>query len=221
MKKQLLLIQKRARETEDPLLSVAETCINDLTGTFFSAPYLFYTENDFHCYLYKLLSEQLADAGYGLYETLDKKLSILLHKEYPTKKRYSRKFLTEDPKGSRGHFDLCIWNPEEVGKRLFRSRNTKEINSEQQTKLAFEFLLVEENDKDLEDAIDHTMWDMLKLKDNEVEYGYILVFARDWSYREDFLRQMKEQRIPSHITLVYVETSKGRNILEKLSGKQH
>lgn len=199
------------------MLNVAETCINDLTGTFFSAPYLFYTENDLHCYLYKLLSERLADAGYGLYETMGKKLSSLLHKEYPTKKRYSREFLIEDPKGGRGHFDLCIWNPEEVGKRLFRSRNSKEINMEQQTLFAFDFLLVEGTDKStLKRAIDHTMWDMLKLKDNEVKYGYILFFARDWSFREDFLMKIKEQRIPSNITLVYVEASENQNIIERL-----
>ena len=210
-------MQKRARETEDPLLNVAETCINDLTGTFFSAPYLFYTENDLHCYLYRLLSERLANAGYGLYETMDKKLSNLLHKEYPTKKRYSREFLIEDPKGSRGHFDLCIWNPEEVGKRLLRCRNSKEISKEQQTLFAFEFLLVEGTDKStLMHAIDHTMWDMLKLKDNEVKYGYILFFARDWSFREDFLVKIKERRIPSNITLVYVEASDNQNIVERL-----
>ena len=63
-----------------------EACISDLTETFLSIPYLFYTENDFHCYFYKLLSKRLEDSGYGLYETLDKKLSNLLHKEYPTKK---------------------------------------------------------------------------------------------------------------------------------------
>lgn len=216
VKKQLSLTEKRTKETEEPLLDVAETCINELTGTFFSTPYMFYTENDLHCYLYKLLSERLADAGYGLYETMDKKLSNLLHKEYPTKKRYSREFQIEDPKGRRGHFDLCIWNPEEVGERLFRSRKTKEISKEQQTKFAFEFLFVEGNDKNLEDAIHHTMWDMLKLKDNEVEYGYILVFARDWSYREDFLKKMKEQRIPLNITLVYVEARDDKNIVERL-----
>lgn len=81
----------------------------------------------------------------------------------------------------------------------------------------WKFLLVDGDDKStLEHAIDHTKWDMLKLKDNEVRYGYILVFARDWSYREDFLKKMKEQRIPSNITLVYVEASDDKNIVERL-----
>lgn len=216
VRKQLSLSEERTKETEDPLLNVVETCINELTGTFFSAPYMFYTENDLHCYLYKLLLERLEDAGYGLHETLDEKISILLHKEYPTKKRYKQKLLRENPKGRRGHFDICIWNPEEVGKRLFRSRNSEEIKKEQQTYFAFEFLLVEGRRKSsLEHAIIHTRWDMLKLKDNEVKYGYILFFARDWGFREDFLKKIKEQKIPSNITLIYVENSNNQNIIER------
>lgn len=216
MKKSLSLIEL-AKEKADPLLKLSETCVYDLIKTFFSNPFLFYTENDLHCYLYKLLSERLEDAGYGLYETLDKKFSTLLHKEYPTKKRYRRKLLAEDPTGRRGHFDLCIWNPEEVDKRLFRSRNSKEIDKEQQTYFAFEFLLVEGRDRStLEKAISHTMWDVLKLKDNEVKYGYVLLFARDWSFGEDFLKEIKEQKIPSNITLLYVENSNGQNIVERL-----
>jgi len=210
-------MQKHARETADPLLNISETCISELTCTFFSVPYMFYTENDLHCYLYKLLSELLEDAGYGLYETLDKKLSTLLHKEYPTKKKYSRDFLIEDPKGSRGHFDLCIWNPKTVSERFFRSGRRKETYKGQQTYFAFELILVEgPHESTLKHAINHTIWDMLKLKDNEVKYGYILFFARDWSFREDFLKEIKEQKIPSNITLVYAENSNGQNIIERL-----
>jgi len=195
-------------------LKFVEECINDLTETFLSTPHLFYTENDLHCYFYKLLSKRLEDSGYGLFETLDKKLSNLLHKEYPTKKRYRQKLLAEDPTGRRGHFDLCIWNPEEVSKRLFRSRDSNEIDKEQQTYFAFEFLLVEgRGESSLRHAIIHTEWNMLKLKDNEVKWGYILLFARDWSFREDFLKKIKEQKIPSNIALVYVENNNGQRFV--------
>lgn len=207
-----------AKEPLNSLLKVVETSVGSLTGTFFLLPYLFYTENDIHCYLYKLLLEGLEDAGYGLYETLDMKFSILLHKQYPTKKRYRKKILKEDPSSrSRGHLDLCIWNPEEVSKRLFRSKNPEEIEMEQQTFFAFELLLVEGKDKStLEYAIDHTKWDMLKLKDNEVKYGYILIFARDWSFREAFLKKIRKQKIPSNINLIYVENSHDQKIVEML-----
>jgi len=199
------------------LLRLVEACVNDLTETFLSTPYLFYTENDLHCYFYRLLSKQLEDSGFGLYETLDKKRSGLLHKEYPTKKRYRQKLLEEDPTGRRGHFDLCIWNPEEVSKRLFRSRNSNEIGREQQTCFAFEFLLAEgKGESSLERAVTHTKWDMLKLKDNEVRYGYVLFFARDWIFREDFLKKIEEEKIPSNIALVYVENNKGQRFVKRL-----
>lgn len=216
VKKQLHLVELR-REKADPMLKLVETCVYDLAKTFFSTPFVFYTENDLHCYLYKLLSERLADARYGLYETLDKKLSNLLHKEYPTKKRYSRKSLKEDLKGKRGHFDLCIWTPEEVRNRLFRSRNSEEISNEQQTLFAFELLLMEGTNKStLKHALDHTIWDMFKLKDNEVKHGYILLFARNWSFREDFLKKIEEQGIPSNTALIYIETNDNQNIIERL-----
>lgn len=178
------------------MLELVEACINDLVKTFLATPYLFYTESDIHCYFYKLISKRLECSGFGLYETLDKKHSGLLHKEYPTKKRYAQKRLKEDPTGRRGHFDLCIWNPEEISKRLFRRRNPKQINKEQQTYLAFEFFLAEgAEESNLEHAIRHTKWDILKLKDNEVKYGYILFFARDWNFKESFLNKMKEEKI--------------------------
>jgi len=88
----------------------------------------------------------------------------LLHKEYPTKERYSRKRLRIEPKGKRGHFDLCIWNPKLVGERLFHAGRTEEIRKEQKTFIAIEFNLVERNSS-LEDAIDHMKWDRLKLSD--------------------------------------------------------
>lgn len=214
MKESLSLIEL-AKEKADPLMKLSETCVYDLIKTFFSNPFLFYTENDLHCYLYKLLFERLEEAGYGLYETLDNKATILLHKEYPTKEKYRKP--EKDPAGRRGHFDLCLWNPEEVSRRLFRSEKPKAIVKEQQTHFAFEFLLVEgTHSSTLKDAITHTKWDMLKLEDNEVKHGYILRFARDWSFREDFLEKIKRLNIPSNTALVYVENSNGKNIVEIL-----
>ena len=199
------------------LFNLVEDSISELTETFFSTPYLFYTENDIHCHFHNLLSKQLQDSGFGIYETLDKKLSILLHKEYPTKKKYRRKLLEEHPTGTRGHFDLCLWNPEEVSKRLFQSKNSNEISMEQQTIFAFELFLAEgRGEGSLEHAITHTKWDMLKLKDNEVKHGYILFFARDWEFGEGFLKRIKEQKIPSNTILVYIEKNHSQNFTQRL-----
>ncbi len=214
MKKSLRLIEMTAKET-DPLVKLADTCVYDLIRTFFATPFLFYTENDLHCFLYKLLSTRLDETGYGLYETHDKKRSTLLHTEYPTKKRHRKP--AEDPTGQRGHFDLSIWNPDEANARLYRNRNPADIDQEQQTYIAFELLLVEGAGRGtLKKAARHTQWDVLKLKDNEVAYGYVLVFARDWNFRENFLRQIRAQKIPSNITVLYIEHHNGQNIVETL-----
>ncbi len=104
-----------------------------------------------------------------------------------------------------------------MSKRLFRSRNSKEISNEQQTLFALELLLVEgKHESTLTDAITHTKWDILKLGENEVNHGYILIFARDWSFREDFLKRIKEMKIPSNTSFVYVENGNGQNIFEKI-----
>lgn len=214
VKKSLRLIETAA-EKADPLVKLSETSVYDLIRTFFATPFVFHTETDLHCALYNLLSTRLDETGYGLYETHDKKRSTLLHAEYPTRKRYRKP--AEDPTGRRRHFDLCIWNPAEVAVRLFRSRNPADIDREQQTYIAFELLLVEGPcESTLKKAMRHVQRDLRKLKDNEVEYGYVLLFARDWNFREDLLGQIRAQKIPSNITMLYVEHRNGQNIVESL-----
>ena len=108
--------------TKKQLVQITHEAIGNLIGTFKATPYFFYTENDLHCYLYTRILNSLPLKSW-ICKTVDGKESILLHKEYPTKERYSRDALKEGlKKGSRGHFDLTIWNPEKTGERLFRVR---------------------------------------------------------------------------------------------------
>ncbi len=217
------------------LVGIVKECINKLVETFLSNPYLFYTESDLHCYLYNLLYCKKVQSGLDdIFETCDKKQSILLHKEYPTKERYSRKHLKIKPEGSRGHFDLCIWNPTLVNERLFRASKTEDIEKEQQTYIAIEFNLAERNSS-LEDAIHHMKWDGLKLSDyaaleqtkdpkenvsNEVKYGYLLFFVRDWIHSDEFLRRIREE-IPKEpeVVMLYIESSGSKRIIKTLSQK--
>lgn len=105
--------------TKKQLVRITESAIEDLIETFKATPYLFYTENDLHCYLYAQILSKLSIEEW-ICKTADGKESILLHKEYPTKEHYSREALEEGvEKGSRGHFDLTIWNPEKTKERLF------------------------------------------------------------------------------------------------------
>jgi len=106
------------------LVEITESSIINLVETFKTLPYFFYTENDLHTHLHHEIYSRLLPQDW-ICVTQDKKSSILLHKEYPTKLRYNAKALEEVPSGgARGHFDLCIWNPEKTEERDFRAQRT-------------------------------------------------------------------------------------------------
>lgn len=146
-----------------------EAAIKSLVRRFRNHPYAFYTEADMHCYLYhRLYAGGLEN---GLYQTFDKRDTILLHKEYPTVVRYSREVdghLRESGDGRRrGAFDICVWDPAYIAGREFRK---------QKVLCAAELALNETRAGNL-----HTINDAAKLsgKANEIRYGYLLFFVRD------------------------------------------
>ena len=125
------------------------------------------------------------------------------------------------PKGKRGHFDLCIWNPEKTEERLFRVQQSIDFEKEQQTFIAIEFDMTEGNSS-LEQAVHHFRWDLLKLRSdkNEVEYGYSLVFVRDWNYSKEFLNKIKSEVVgEDRIVVIYAEKSRDGTIVKTLSKK--
>lgn len=155
--------------SKEQLVRITETSIDKLITTYKSTPYLFYSENDLHAFLYHDIFSKLPMESWQC-ETADGKSSILLHEEYPTKERYREKELKENvPKGRRGHFDVCIWNPEKTRDRQLRVIQSARFEEEQQTFIAVEFDLVEHSDS-LEQTMHHLKWDLLKLKSlrNEV-----------------------------------------------------
>ena len=193
--------------SKEQLVQITETSIDNLIQRFKKAPYLFYTENDLHAYLFQQIFSRLSLKEW-LCKTGDGKTSILLHKEYPTKSRYVAKTLKEVKSGgARGHFDLCIWNPEETKDRLFRDFGTTEFRNEQHTFIAIELDMVENNET-AEQAMHHLKWDLLKLSGNlnQVEYGYSLIFARDWQHKDKFLLEAKKETSKALNTAVlYIE----------------
>lgn len=169
-----------------------------------------------HTYLYYEIFRRLPEKEW-ICKTKDGKTSILLHKEYPTKERYSAKLLKENvSKGSRGHIDLTIWNPEKTKERLFRVTRKKDFENEQQTFIAIELDMIEASES-LKSALHHYKWDLLKLrsKKNEIEHGYSLVFVRDWKHSEKFLSEIRKMPSGDKITVLYVESSKN-NFLNKI-----
>jgi hypothetical protein len=207
--------------SKEQLVEIAELSIENLVKTFRQSPYFFYTESDFHCYLYHKIFHKLSLENLQ-YETKDKKPSILLHKEYPTKARYSAKQLKVNvTKGARGHFDLCIWNPDKTEERLFRATRPRDFEKEQHTFIAIEFHMIEGNDS-LDKAMHHLRWDLLKLKSdkNKVEHGYALVFVRDWIHSEEFLEEIKREiAAENKITVLYTEKKGAKTIIKTLSRK--
>lgn len=197
--------------SKEELVSITESSIDSLVSTFRETPYFFYTENDLHMYLYNEISGKLSLEDWKC-RTKDGKLSILLHKEYPTKERYSARALKPKKEGARGHFDLCIWNPVNTGERKFRA-DAGGFNEEQHTFIVIEFGMIERN-YSLEAAVHHLKWDLLKLGDskNEVEHGYCLVFARDWSRSKEFLKKIR-QEIEKNRKTVVLYAEKNRKIV--------
>jgi hypothetical protein len=203
------------------LVEITESAIDELITTFKKNPYLFYTENDLHCYLYKEIFNKLPFEEW-LCKTSDGKTSILLHKEYPTKARYVAKNLEKvTSRGARGHFDISIWNPEETENRLFRVVNSTAFEKEQHTFIVVEFDMIEGNTP-FEEAMHHFKWDLLKLSspENHVEYGYSLVFVRDWKNKDDFEAEAKSEAAKVKNTVVLcIEKDKTGTHTDTLSPK--
>jgi len=203
--------------TKHELAEIVKLSIDSLIKTFQRSPYFFYTENDLHVCLYHMIYSELPPEDW-MCKTRDKKSSILLHKEYPTKLRYSARALKRVASGgARGHFDLCIWNPEKTEERDFRAQRTN-FKEEQQTFIAIEFDLIEGNDS-YNSALHHFKWDQLKLTglENEVEYGYQLVFVRDWKNKNDFVEKArKHSERAANATVLYIERNNQSQIVETL-----
>ena len=145
----------------------------------------------------------------------------MLHKEYPTKERYSAELLRQNfPKGARGHIDLTVWNPEKTKERLFRVTPKESFENEQQTFIAIELDMIEGSES-LNSALHHLKWDLLKLrsKKNEIEHAYSLVFVRDWKHSEKFLTETKKLPKDNKTTIIYAESLQEKRLIGTLSFK--
>lgn len=207
--------------SKEKLVQITETSIENLVERFKKTPYFFYTENDLHTFLYSDIYNKLPVEDW-LCKTKNCKTSMLMHKEYPTKERYYARTLKEGvSKGSRGHFDLSIWNPETTSDKLIRADSSSDLQTEQQTFIAIEFDLIERN-RTFETALHHFKWDLLKLRGNtnRVEHGYQLVFVRDWFHKNDFVAHARaEAAKANNTTVLYIETNNGTSQAGILSPK--
>lgn len=206
--------------SKEQLVQISESAIGQLVMTYEVNPYFFYTENDLHCHLFNEMFSKLPLRDWQCV-TSGKRTSILLHKEYPTRVRYDAKALKEvESGGARGHFDLCIWNPELTKEKVFRAEHS-DFENEQHTFIAFELDMIERN-RNLESALHHFKWDLLKLRGskNRVEHGYQLVFARDWLHKNSFVAEARSETSKAHnTTVLYIEKDKDNARAGTLSSK--
>ena len=191
---------RRPKQAPDPkiLIPQFERAIKSLVRRFRNHPYAFYTETDMHCYLYHRL--YAGGTFNGLFRTREGHDTILLHKEYPTIARYSKRdeTLVKDPNArKRGRFDICIWDPAYIGGLQHRK---------QRVLCAAELALNECGVKSV-----HTINDTTKLVDptNEVQYGYLLYFVRDnFQYQKNHDKIWKELReASSSIRVVFAHVN--------------
>ncbi len=213
-------------KSHDLLIQAVESSINELTMHFLNNPYFFYNESDVNCHLFNIIFQKFQSSGLNnSIETADKRYSILLHKEYPTKTRYMKNKksgqLQKVERGTKGHFDLCVWNPELMNKRKFRAESDSQ---EQEIKIAIEIILVD-NNYHAQTALNHLKRDLMKLSDpeNKVELGFMLFFARNWENQEDFKKLAKEQlTLKENTKTRYIEISNDLKInlsLNELTSK--
>lgn len=208
-------------ESKDLILKAVESSINELTTHFVNNSYYFFTDSDIKCHLFNLIFQKFELSGLNkALKTADERSSILLHKEYPTKGRYMKNKksgqLQRVERGSKGYFDLCVWDPDLVNKRKFRAESESQ---EQEIKIAIEIALAE-NDYQAQTALNHTKRDLLKLSDpyNKVEYGVMLFFARNWENRDEFKKLAKEQLIlKEKPKTLYIEISDNSKIKESFN----
>ena len=198
---------------DNELLVNIESGIKELIESFKAKPYTFYSENDLNSALFHILS--LKGVNKPCMSRLGRKKipSSILHKEYPTKGRYKRNNRGPSIKkrrGTRGYYDICVWDSETASRRQFKASGGK---NEQRTLVAIEMSLNEH----------HSLfewrvyWDLLKLTDpdNEVEKGYILFFVRDYPYEktgfpeDGFISKLKNMfDQEKKVNILYIE-SKG------------
>lgn len=198
------------------LVNQLENGIIELIDKFHSAPYSSYSENDLQCALFFILSEKELNQPCFIKIGRQQKKSSILHTKYPTKGRYKQSDIgpsIKKPRGKKGFFDLCLWDPEIAQKRQFKSSRGK---NEQRTFSVVEIRFIENHNT----FQWNVLWDLLKLIDpsNEVENGYILLFVRDYPYestqfsKDGFLEKLYEMfGREKKIKIIYIECNQGKN----------
>ncbi len=168
------------------IVQCVENSIKKLIKVFCEKPYLFYTENDIHCFLYRLLYDEMDGKSEWKTTINDKEFSTLpFHKEYPTREYYIKKEKSNDDEGTRGHFDIVVFHET---KDFFEFKNRK-LNSEPSKPfIAIQIGL------DTATVCKHLESDYKSLiePENDVDYKYLLHFDRK-KHKKNTIEDIKKK----------------------------
>lgn len=155
--------------------------IKTIRNQFYRKPDNFFNEHEFHQYCYHVFYRKKEFSKQ--YVTRDGKKTNILHPEYPTLKRFSRKKIGLDPNGARARYDMAILNPtfienNELAKVRCRdiSRFKKPNDFKSKNLIAaIEFKYIINHSQKY---VSEIKFDYIKLKNaDEVGLKYMLVFA--------------------------------------------
>ena len=160
--------------------SLIEDTIKTIINQFHRKPHNFFNEHEFHQYCYHVFYGKKEFSRQ--YATFDRKKTNILHPEYPTLKRFSRKKLKVN-QGVRARYDMAILNPKFIENNSFKKVQCRDIKLFKDPKdfksknliVALEFKFIIRHSAQYEHEI---KYDHFKLSNaGEVELKYMLVFT--------------------------------------------
>jgi len=188
--------------------------IKTIINQFHRKPDIFLNEHDFHHYCYHAFYRQKEFSK--LYKTSDGRRTNILHPEYPTLQRFSRKEPRVNPKGARARYDIAILNPDFIENNEFEKVRCRDISKfkpiDYRTKnlvAAMEFKFIIQHGKQFKHEI---LYDHLKLKSaKEADLKCMLVFTNTIDREIDYFKDKgldKDKEIKKIYVAVYIERKK-------------
>lgn len=188
--------------------------VKTIVTQFRRKPDIFFNEHDFHHYCYHSFYRQKEFSK--LYETRDGRMTNILHPEYPTLKKFSRKELKVDPKGVRARYDMAILNPDFIVNNEFEKVRCRDVSKfkaiDYQTKnliAAMEFKFIIKHGDQFKREI---LYDHIKLQNaDEADLKYMLVFTNTIDRKIDYFKDQglhRDKNIKKIYVAVYFEKGK-------------
>ncbi|MCK4430260.1 MAG: hypothetical protein KAW19_03060 [Candidatus Aminicenantes bacterium] len=205
---------KDSSNHQEHLKTLVLKTIKTIVNQFHRKPDVFFNEHDFHHYCYHSFYRQKEFSK--LYKTSDGRMTNILHPEYPTLKRFSRKEPKVDPEGVRARYDMAILNPDFIENNEFEKVRCRDISKfkpiDYRTKnlvAALEFKFIIKHGDQFKHEI---LYDHLKLKNaEEADLKCMLVFTNTIDREIDYFKEQglhRDKNIRYIYVAVYIEKGK-------------